>query len=276
VAAAWGATRRARRRAEPLEDVSNSSARVSREGASHCARGGRAPPSSCIVGVAVENERFSLRSEPFANVIDDHPAGLRGGHFGIIDDLCAERDHQRRGGALAVALIAGREILIHTFGGAALGALVEVRVEIKLVIGFGKHIGANVAAFHDEIAKLNALALFLLHPVPDFRHRGDERRGGAHFGRADFFFRIIIADEQMNVAIAVFERGLPFAARGGDGFGVVDIDSVLQAMPGQRAIHGAGIDVNIAEGLRDQFGIGALAARAGAINGDDDRVVQNR
>ena len=79
----------------------------------------------------------------------------------------------------------------------------------------------------------------------------------------------------MNVAIAIFERCLPFAARGGDGFGFVHVDFLLEAMPGKRAIHRAGIDVNIAERLGDQFGIGALAARAGAINGDYNRVLQN-
>jgi hypothetical protein len=52
-AAASAAVRRASRRTQAREKSPNggfvSSARVSREGATHCARGGRAPHSNCIV-----------------------------------------------------------------------------------------------------------------------------------------------------------------------------------------------------------------------------------
>jgi hypothetical protein len=55
----------------------------------------------------------------------------------------------------------------------------------------------------------------------------------------------------------------------------VDVDSILQAMPGEGAIHGAGIDVNKAKRLGDEFGVRALAAGAGAVDGDDSWVLQN-
>jgi len=79
----------------------------------------------------------------------------------------------------------------------------------------------------------------------------------------------------MNVAVAVFKGGFPLATRGGDGFGLVDVDFILQAIPGERAIHGAGVDVGKTEGFGDQLGVGALAAGAGAINGYDNRMLQN-
>ena len=65
-------------------------------------------------------------TEPFANFFNDHAAGLFRRHVGVVDDLGAERHHQRRGGALAVALVAGGEVFLHAFRRAALGAFVQV------------------------------------------------------------------------------------------------------------------------------------------------------
>src|SRR5436190_16665232 len=69
--------------------------------------------------------------ESFLDVFDNEPARLVGSHLGVIDDSRAEGDHQRGGGALAVALVAGGEIFIHALGVAALRALVQVCVEVK-------------------------------------------------------------------------------------------------------------------------------------------------
>jgi len=76
------------------------------------------------------------------------------------------------------------------------------------------------------------------------------------------------------VAVLVFQGRFEFAERGRNGFGFVHVDFVLQAMPRERAIHRAGVDVNIAERLGDQLGVGALAARARAVDGNDDWVFQ--
>ena len=78
------------------------------------------------------------------------------------------------------------------------------------------------------------------------------------------------------MAVAVLQRGFPPAKGGADGFGLVKVDFILQAIPGERAIHGAGIDVSKTERLGDQLGVGALAAGARAINRYDNRVVQIR
>jgi len=54
----------------------------------------------------------------------------------------------------------------------------------------------------------------------------------------------------------------------------VDIHALLQAMPRQRAIHRARVHVNVAERLRHELGVRALAARARAVNGYDNRLFQ--
>ena len=149
-------------------------------------------------------------------------------------------------------------------------------IEIKFVIRFRENVRANVATFHHEIAELNALALFLLHPIANFRSRGHMRNRRARFRRANFFLRKIAFHQQMNRAQIVFDRDafkrrFPFATRGGDCFFIVNIDAVFQAIPGERAIHGAGIDVNVAERFGDEPRVGAFAAGAGAVDGDDNR-----
>ena len=45
-------------------------------------------------------------------------------------------------------------------------------------------------------------------------------------------------------------------------------------MPRQRAIHRARVHINVAERLRHELGVRALAARARAVNGDDNRLFQ--
>ena len=67
-----------------------------------------------------------------------------------------------------------------------------------------------------------------------------------------------------------FQGGVPPGAQGRDRFGVMHIDALLQAMPGQGSIHRAGIDMDEPERLGNDFGIGAFAAGAGAVNRYDN------
>src|ERR1022692_712869 len=73
-----------------------------------------------------------LLLQPFLKVRDNHAAGLLRRHVGIVDDLRAERNHQRRGGALAVPLVTGGKIFVHAVSGAAARALIQVRVQVIL------------------------------------------------------------------------------------------------------------------------------------------------
>ena len=47
------------------------------------------------------------------------------------------------------------------------------------------------------------------------------------------------------------------------------IDPILQAVPGQRAVHRAGIHINVVERLRHELRISAFAAGAGTVDGND-------
>ena len=98
------------------------------------------------------------------------------------------------------------------------------------------------------------------------------RHGGAGFRCADFLFGIIAAHEQAHPAVRAFQLRLPFAARGGDGLGVMHVNPVFQAMPRQRAIHRAGVHINVAQCLGHKLRVRALAARARAINCYDNRM----
>ena len=111
--------------------------------------------------------------------------------------------------------------------------------------------------------------------MPDFLNRGDVWHGGADLGRADFPFRMVAIHQQPRPAIDALQPGLPFAQQRRHGFGVVHIRLFLQAIPGQRPIHRASIDINVAERLGDELRIGALAAGARAVDGNDDRFIHS-
>ena len=64
--------------------------------------------------------------------VEQQSARLLRSHVGIVDDLRAQRDHQRRDGALAVALVARGEIFIHAIGGAARGTLFQLSRRDKI------------------------------------------------------------------------------------------------------------------------------------------------
>src|SRR5208283_4552932 len=80
--------------------------------------------------------------------------------------------------------------------------------------------------------------------------------------------------EQPHAGAHADQRRFPFAARSGDGLGVLHVNPAFQAIPRQRAIHRAGVHVNVAERPGHELRVRALAARARAINGDDNRLFQ--
>src|SRR5690242_20252887 len=70
------------------------------------------------------------RRQPPADLIENQTAGFRRGHAGIVDDLGPEGDHQGCHRALAVALVARREVFPDAVGLTAAGALFQFGVEI--------------------------------------------------------------------------------------------------------------------------------------------------
>ena len=74
------------------------------------------------------------------------------------------------------------------------------------------------------------------------------------------------------MALYICQRSLPSATCRRHRLGVLGVNTLPETMPRQRAIHRAGIHMNETQRLGDQLGVGALAARARAINGNDDGV----
>ena len=66
--------------------------------------------------------------------------------------------------------------------------------------------------------------------------------------------------------------GFPFFAQLRHRFCILNIHPRLEAIPGKRTLHGTGVDIGESEPAGDSFGVSALAAGAGAVNGDDDGV----
>jgi len=73
-------------------------------------------------------------------------------------------------------------------------------------------------------------------------------------------------ESKADVTVGCLEASLEEAKS----FGVMHIDALFQAIPGQGPIHRAGIDVDEPERARHDFGIGAFAAGAGAVNRYDN------
>jgi len=80
------------------------------------------------------------------------------------------------------------------------------------------------------------------------------------------------------IFLHALQRRFPFAAERGDGLGVIHVRFLLEAMPRQRAIHRAGVHIDVAERLRHELGVRALAARARAVNRYDNGIfrIQNK
>ena len=58
--------------------------------------------------------------------------------------------------------------------------------------------------------------------------------------------------------------------RSGDRVGVGEVDTFVEAPPGERAVHGAGVEVAVAEGPRDLLADARLAGPRGPVHGDDE------
>src|SRR3954451_11128121 len=62
---------------------------------------------------------------------------------------------------------------------------------------------------------------------------------------------------------------LPAAARGAHHTGIMNVDSMFQAMPRKGSIHRSSVHVNISQSPRNTPGVRAFAAGAGPIDRDD-------
>src|ERR1035441_9154544 len=108
-------------------------------------------PSSAFCLLLSAFQLLPIR-HPLLDIRQDHRARLLRGHLRVVYDLGPERDHQRRRGALAVALIARREVLLDAIRRPAARPLRQVRIQVILEIRFWEHIRADVPSLHHQSA----------------------------------------------------------------------------------------------------------------------------
>src|SRR5438445_12165422 len=80
---------------------------------------------------------FHALLQSLFHVCNNQTARLVGCQIRVIDDFGSQRNHQRRGGALTIALIARGEVFLYPIGGAAARTLLKLRIEVIFEIGLG-------------------------------------------------------------------------------------------------------------------------------------------
>ena len=156
---------------------------------------------------------------------------------------------------------------------ASLGAYLGAGGDEDLEFGVGEDYGAYVAAVEYDSALLSHLALLLYHGLTYEAQCGD----GADVV-ADLHGAYVVLDE-LAVEIGVGASSLGIIAEGDVYVGhgclkslCVDValwvyHAVLHGIEGDAAIHGAGVDIDVAHLACEVFGHGALAAGGVAVYG---------
>jgi hypothetical protein len=140
-----------------------------------------------------------------------------------------------------------------------------IGVEEDFDLGEGEDFGADVAAFHDERAEIGASALAGDHPITDFADLGDGWDCGFDGVGADFEGWEVAIYMEPGFAVDDADLGFPTAQEADDGGFVGGLqgeggaETVLEGPPGEGAVHGTGIDVDVAEIGGEAAGKGALA-----------------
>ena len=146
----------------------------------------------------------------------------------------------------------------------------RVGVEKDFYVSLGKDLGADVSALHDHAA---AGAHFLLpgdHPLP---HSGMDRhpRGGlGDVGFAHSLAHVAAVEEHPVAAHAGFKQNARVVRQLDQRGLVVERYIPLDRLQGQGAVHGAALQVHVAQLAGQARGDGALAGAGGAVNGDDE------
>ena len=138
--------------------------------------------------------------------------------------------------------------------------------EVHLELGVGEHDRADVAALEHPAAVVG-------HPrplAPD--HLGAHRRvgghdadGTAHLGAADLDGGVDAVDGH---AVGS-QLDLDVAGQAAHDLGVAGVDPAAQGGEGDRAVHGAGVEVLEAEAGGQRLGHGGLARPGRSVDGDD-------
>ena len=142
----------------------------------------------------------------------------------------------------------------------------RVGLEVDLHRRIGDDHGADVAAFDHDVAVVGELALTLPHDRPDLGVPSDDGDEPVDLGAADRRRHVGAADEAASLGVEVDRvRRREIAEQRA----LVHRHAVAPREPGQRAVHGAGVEVAEAEALRQGARHGALARSRGTVDGND-------
>src|SRR5208283_1987136 len=155
--------------------------------------------------------------------------------------------------------------------GTPAGPLMLVGIEEDLHLGFGENHGSYIAALHHDAGAAGDLALGGDEGSPHGRHGGYARSGERYFlrsyGGADIF--------AIEIDSATFETELDVGFLG-ELFQTMHVSQVslaLQGPEGNRAVHGAGVDVDEAEAVGNTACEGTLPGPGRAVNGNHNAFV---
>ena len=160
---------------------------------------------------------------------------------------------------------------------AAARAFLGIGEEEKTQVGVGENLRTDVAAFHHEPAKTVAArgvgltALVIEQGGAEFGDRGEMGDGSIDLGRADFGVRDDAAVDLHRGGAAGDAGGK--RKRGECSFNRGEIaggDATAKEFGGERAVEGAGVDVEQVEPLAEDARRGGFAGGGAAVDGDDD------
>ncbi len=133
---------------------------------------------------------------------------------------------------------------------AAEGADLGAGVDVEFIRRLREDDGTDVAAFHDDGSVQREFLLLGDEEGADFGHLRDERDAFVDVGLARVRERVDAGEAEGEFAVS--DGGFD-GDRGdgvGDGGGVLKRDVALLEVPSDAAVHGAGVDVDVAEGAR--------------------------
>ena len=149
--------------------------------------------------------------------------------------------------ALLVNAVALLDDVAFALIAAALGADLGIGVEVKFIGCLREDDGADVTSLHDQRSLPGKMLLLSDEKLADFGNLSDEGNAFVNLAFTDVRERVEAgnAENEFAVVEAGFDSGGLDCPR--DGFSIPERDSSLLEIPGDAAIHGASIDVDVTE-----------------------------
>ena len=225
----------------------------------------------------------------FASEHDDEARGFFDVHGGVVQEDRVFGADEGRNFAFAVALVALMDFfeylreghvlaLLFVFLAAAFGTSFGSGFKEDFQLGVGENDSADVAAFHDDTTAGTGSLLLCDEKFADFGDDGHLGSSLGDFGSSDGL-RDVEAIEKHLVLDAfgnqVRRRGLQFdGGRGGEigelFFRRESETVVLQCLQGKSTVHGARVEIQVAEDLRDALGDATFAGAGRTVDRDGE------